>query len=354
MSDTTGPPEPAGPEDSLNPGAAAAERMEPVNRRKRRGLRIALVSLASFVLLVGAVAGGGFLYLNHLVNSVQRIPVQFTKLDSANARRYGSEYGGAMTVLITAEDLGPTGDRRITRPTPSGLIMLLHVNAEGYNGSVVSIPPRVMVSVPGHGRMELEDTLDIGGPTLMVKTIQDLTHVQINHYAHIDLSKVDQAVNAMGGVDVDLPDRTDGFGHIFHVGIDDLTGRTALDYAREDNLTEEQRVLREQALIRAVVRKLVHRHLLSNPVTDFRVLHAFISMLTLDSNFTVAELKKVGKEIGDLTGSADYVTAPKHETHGRQYLDRKIARQLWAAIRQDAVAAFAKKYPFTVTPAAPR
>jgi LCP family protein required for cell wall assembly len=354
MSDITGQPEPAGPEDSLNPGAASAERMEPVNRRKRRGLRIALVSLASFVLLVGAVAGGGFLYLNHLVNSVQRVPVQFTKLDSANAGGDGGEYGGAMTVLITGEDKGPTGERSISAESASDLIMLLHVNAEGYNGSVVSIPPEVMVNVPGHGRMELDDAVDVGGPTLLVKTVQDLTHVQINHYARIDLSKVDQSVNAMGGVDVDLPDRTDGFGHIFHIGINDLTGRTALDYTREDNLTEEQRVLRQQALIRAVVRKLVHRHLLANPVTDFRVLHAFISMLTLDSNFTIAELKKVAKEIGDLTGSADYVTAPKREAHGRQYLDRKIDRQLWAAIRQDAVAAFAKKYPSTVTPAAPR
>jgi hypothetical protein len=89
-------------------------------------------------------------------------------------------------------------------------------------------------------------------------------------------------------------------------------------------------------------------------MTDFRVLHAFISMLTLDSNFTVAELKKVATEIGELTGSADYVTAPKHKVHGRQYLDRKITRQLWAAIRHDSVAAFARKYPFTLTPVAPR
>ena len=31
-------------------------------------------------------------------------------------------------------------------------------------------------------------------------------------------------------------------------------------------------------------------------------------------------------------------------------LDRAITRKLWAAIRQDSIAAFAKRYPFTVTP----
>jgi hypothetical protein len=80
---------------------------------------------------------------------------------------------------------------------------------------------------------------------------------------------------------------------------------TALDYGREQNLTEEGRVLRQQSLIRAVIRKLVHRHLLSNPVTDY-------------------------------------------------HLDARISAQLWAAIRQDTITAFAEKYPFTVTPAAPR
>ncbi len=112
--------------------------------------------------------------------------------------------------------------------------------------------------------------LDLGGPALLVQTIQDLTHVQIDHYARIDFTHADRVVNAMGGVDVRLPDRTDGFGHVFHIGIDDLNGRTALDYARERNLPEEDRVLRQESLMRAVVRKLVQHHLLSNPLTDYQ------------------------------------------------------------------------------------
>ena len=348
MSDIPGQPAPADPEDSAVPGPAAGLPEERAGRRKRRGLRITLVVLASFVVLVGAVAGGGFLYLNHMVNSIQRMPVQFTKVAGYE------DYGGAMTVLITGEGLGPTGDKHITGPSASGLIMLLHVSAEGYNGSVVSIPPQVIVRVPGHGRMELENALKIGGPSLLVQTVEHLTHLQINHYARIDFNHVDRAVNAMRGVNVTLPDQTEGFGHTFHIGVNHLTGVTALDYAREQDLNEEGRVLRQQALMRAIVRKLVHDHLLTNPVMGFRVLQAFISMLTVDSNFTIAELKRVARQIGGLTGSADYVTAPYHLFHGQEHLDRRIVHQLWVAIREDEIAAFARKYPFTVTPVAPR
>ncbi len=48
------------------------------------------------------------------------------------------------------------------------------------------------------------------------------------------------------------------------------------------------------------------------------------------------------------------MTAPVHMVHGTVRLDRGISHRLWLAIGQDAIAAFAQQYPFTVTPAAPR
>ncbi len=68
-------------------------------------------------------------------------------------------------------------------------------------------PPQSIVRVPGHGRTELQNALKFGGPDLLVRTVENLTHVQINHYARIDFAHVDRVVNAMGGVDVTLPRR---------------------------------------------------------------------------------------------------------------------------------------------------
>ena len=93
-----------------------------------------------------------------MAGSVQRMPVKFAKLAAA------SEYGGAMTVLITGKGIGPTGGTSVPENSPSGLIMLLHVNASGYSGGVVSIPPQSIVRVPGHGRTELENAEKFGGP----------------------------------------------------------------------------------------------------------------------------------------------------------------------------------------------
>ena len=333
---------------SIGTGPDAGPEQEPPARRKRRGLRIALVITASFVVLIGAVAAGGYAYLNHMANSIQRVPVKFAKLDAA------SGYGGAMTVLITGKGIGPTGGKSVPENSSSGLIMLLHVNASGYSGGVVSIPPQSIVRVPGHGRTQLENAEKFGGPSLLVQTIENLTHVQINHYARLDFSHVDRTVNALGGVNVTVPDVTSSFGHVFHIGVNHLNGIEALDYAREPALSEEGRVLRQQSLMRAVIRKIEFRHLLSNPLTMYRVLHALISMLTVDSNFNTSQLEHLAREVRHLTGSTDYITAPVHMRHGQVHLDRRLARLLWAAIRHDSISAFGQRYPFTVTPSAPR
>ena len=352
MSDTPGRDDPTGLDNFAGPGSLAPhEPAQPAPRRRRR-LRIALVSLASFVVLIGGVVAGGYAYVNHLAGSIQRVPVKFAKLDAAAGG--SSEYGGAMTVLITGSGIGPTGVLSPPGPSSSGLIMLLHVDAEGYSGGVVSIPPQSMVRVPGHGRTEIKNALTYGGPTLLVQTVEDLTHVQINHYARIDFAHVDRVVNAMHGVNVTLPDATSSFGQVFHVGVNHLNGFQALAYARQTSLTQEGRVLRQSSLMRAVIRKIEFQHLLTNPLTMNRVLNALISMLTVDSNFTDSELEHLAKEIHDLTGSTDYVTAPSHMRAGRVLLDPVISRQLWAAIRQDSISAFARRYPFTVTPVAPQ
>ena len=85
-----------------------------------------------------------------------------------------------------------------------------------------------------------------------------------------------------------------------------------------------------------------------------RVLHALIGMLTVDSDFTNSELEHLALELGGLSGrTGTFVTAATHKVHGEVRLIRHIDRHLWTAIRHDELAAFARRYPSTVTPIAP-
>ena len=78
-------------------------------------------------------------------------------------------------------------------------------------------------------------------------------------------------------------------------------------------------------------------------------LNAFTKALSVDSNFTNSQLQSLAMHPNLLgAGSGTFVTAPVRHGHLRG-----LSRQLWQAIRNDAVAAFALRHPSTVTPAAP-
>jgi len=314
-------------------------------KRRRRSLRVTLLSLASVIVLLGAAAAGTFAYINHVVGSIPRIPVKFL-----------AQYdpSGGTTILLTDAQEGPTGLDSATQSGKTGLIMLLHINAGDKAGGAVSIPPRTMVQVPGHGEMQIQDVVAAGGPSLLVETINHLTDVPINHFARIDFTHVASMVDAEGGTSVTLPEATESFGHLFHAGVNQIDGTEALDYARDPSLTEAGRVLRQQSLTRAVLDKLGSKHLLTSPLTMNRVLNALVGMLTVDSSFSNSQVESLATDLGGLSGSGGtYVTAPTRVTQGSVVFKLAESSDLWSAINSGSIAAFAKKYPDTVTPAAP-
>jgi LCP family protein required for cell wall assembly len=315
--------------------------------RRKRGLRLVLLSFASLIVLLGVVVAGGYAYVNNAASSIQRIPVRFTALDAANS-------AGGMTILLTSKD-SPGSATSNAGPDIGGLIMLLHINANQKAGGVVSIPPQTEVQIPGHGEGQLWYALNIGGPSLLVQTVQSLTGVPINHYARIDFNHAAAVVNALGGVTVTLPQESKAFGHEFKAGVNQLNGVTAVDYVRQTSLTEQERVLRQQNLMRAMLTKLAQQHLLTNPVTMVRVLKAITGALSVDSNFSNSQIEKLATKLGSLgAGSSTFITAPVTVKGSTVTLNTSVASKLWSAINHDSLAAFAKSYPATVTPSAPQ
>lgn len=222
---------------------------------------------------------------------------------------------------------------------PSGLIALVHLNANQRSGAVGSIPADALVSVPGHGRTELWNTLTIGGPSLLIETVERLTHVRINHYSVLDFGGVDQVINALHDVSVDVPYTVTSMGFTFHAGINELTAADVLAYARQPGVSEIGRELLQQNLVRAILDKLANRHLLSHFGTDWAVLHALASVLSVDSNFTNSQLESLAERLGNLRGrSGTFVTAATVNGSAHSggtapvLLNSRLDRRLWAAI----------------------
>jgi LCP family protein required for cell wall assembly len=264
-----------------------------------------------------------------------------------------------MNVLLT--DTGPA--HGMSRQT--GFIELLHLNAGKHGGAVISFPANLVVSVPGRGRMELGETLAIGGPSLMIRTLEHLTHVRIDHYSAIDFADLTNVVHSMGGVDVNVPFTTTSFGWTFHRGINHLAGvnrgvtSDVLAYVRQPAVSEVGRMQLQENLFRAILRKIAKRNFFERGVANFSVLNAVVHAVDVDSNFSDSKLEHLALRLGDLEGrdgvSIDVPTTGSPSTGDMRpvFLIHKLSQKLWRAIRHDEVAQFAQRYPFTVTPIAP-
>ena len=79
--------------------------------------------------------------------------------------------------------------------------------------------------------------------------------------------------------------------YTFHAGVNHLNGITAAYYVRNPSFSPDSRVLLQQSLLRAILDKITNEHLLTNPLTAVRVVHAMVAMLTVDSNFTNSEVE---------------------------------------------------------------
>jgi LCP family protein required for cell wall assembly len=225
---------------------------------------------------------------------------------------------------------------------------------------VVNLPADAVVRIPGPGRMELSDALKLGGPSLLVKTVEDLTNVRINNYSVINFAGVQSVVAALGGVDVDVPFTMSSEGITFPKGINHLSATDVLPYVRQADVSEIGREELQSGLIRAILDEIAHRRLFSHVDTDLRVLHAITHALSVDSSMSNSELESLALRLSYLKGrDGTFVTAPTTNGSplsggdGAVYLNKAISDQLWKAIRNDSVAAFARRYPSTVTPSAP-
>jgi LCP family protein required for cell wall assembly len=315
-------------------------------KRRRRGLRITLLSLASVIVLLGAAAAGIFVYINNEVGSIPRVPVKFLVKDSPS---------DGMTILLTDADDGSAAVNSVKQTAArSGMILLLHIDAGNRAAGVVSIPAGTVVTVPGRGKMRIEDVAAVGGPSLLVETVHDLTGVSINHFARIDFVHVSVLVDALGGVSITLPSATESFGHLFRAGVNQIGGIEALEYTGDPTLTDAGRELRQQYLTRVILDKVGSEHALINPLKMNGVLHALVSMLTVDSNFSNSQVESLATQLGGLAGPAStFITAPTRVANGSEVLEPAQSAALWSAVRNGTIAAFAEKYPSSVTPTAP-
>jgi LCP family protein required for cell wall assembly len=148
-------------------------------------------------------------------------------------------------------------------------IMLLHIGS-GPN-MLMSIPRDSIVDVPGHGTTKINAAFALGGPKLLVRTIEQNTGIRVDDYIEIGFSGFIGVVDAVNGVEI-CPKQAmkDKLANLdIKKGCQDVDGTEALGYARSrhtSGLGDITRAQHQREVVSAVGKKAASPWSVINPV----------------------------------------------------------------------------------------
>ncbi|MFD1527864.1 LCP family protein [Pseudonocardia aurantiaca] len=303
----------------------------PTGKRPRWGRRIG-VSLLVLVLLVVGFA----VYIDSTLSRVPALPS-----DSATSSQ-GTNYlivGSDSRANLTPEQRAQlaTGD---PESELTDTIMILHTGSGAP--TLVSLPRDSMVDIPGHGRHKINSAYgrgggaDGGGPELLVQTVEGATGLHIDHYVEIGFIGVVSVVDAVGGVDMCIPEAINDpkAGLDIQAGCQNLDQATALGYVRTraTRTSDFGRVERQRAFISALLDKVTSPAVLLNPFRIVPLATGLSSAITVDGGDHVWNLAQLGLAMRGL-GEGVSTTVPVRD--GVVNWDRQRAAALFDALAAD-------------------
>src|SRR5215469_13113742 len=205
--------------------------------------------------------------------------------------------GQGTTWLITGSDSRQGLTNRQIRQFSTGFgiggqrsdtIMLVHVPSGGGRPILISIPRDSWVQIPGYGGNKINAAFSFGGPTLLAKTVQNLTGLRIDHYMGIGFGGFVNVVQAVGGVRICLKAPLDDPASGLHLtkGCHTLSGGHALGFVRSRhtyNTQDLQRIQNQRIFLRALLRKLTSTGVILNPFKGLPAASDVAGSLTVDT-----------------------------------------------------------------------
>jgi len=291
----------------------------PVRPRKPRWAMRAATTLSVVVL---ASAGIG-----HAV--VTSLDADIARVDPFKDMKNRPRAGHGMNVLLVGTD----GRDKITEAERhkyhlggapchcTDTIMIVHISEDRERASVVSLPRDSYAEVPGiPGRpahpIKLNAAYAEGGPNLTVQTVENMTHVKIDHYMEVDFTSFMKTVDVLGGVKICTTDplKDSYTGLDLPVGAHTLMGGQALQYVRSrhvDGASDLGRMKRQQRFLAALIDQATSSGVLLNPLKFRDVTRAVLGSVRADKGFGTDELLDLGRAMRSFSpSSSEFTTVP--------------------------------------------
>lgn len=274
-------------------------------RPKRSWLRLVVYGLVAFLVSGALFVGGSLVYV------VSQLTASGIDVYSTDGETFqiptAEEINGPINLLLIGSDTRAGQGSTAYGPVGAELadvIILLHINQARTNAVALSFPRDLMVKMPecpnpeggdpysSKDFVQINATMNYGGPACTLLTVQDLTGIRIPYLAMIDFKGVIAMSEAVGGVPVCVAeDINDDYTKLYlEAGQHTLVGDQVLAFLRTrhgvGDGSDLSRISNQQVFLTALVRKLKDEGALTNPFTMLRIGSAALENMTLSRSLT--------------------------------------------------------------------
>jgi len=235
-------------------------------------------------------------------------------------------------------------------PGHTDAVMLVFYNPHTARASLVSIPPDLVVYLPGQTMQRLNNAYGLGDADLLLTTIQYNFGVTPSKWAIFHTDSFGRLIDAMGGIDVQAPvSFWDACGGIA-AGTIHMDGQLALCYVRLRRLSDEpDRNRRQIEVVRETFLKMASGGNLAHLASLYSMIKPNVQTnVTLDD---LAALVPLALQMGDPSHIAAFY--PDQEQLKTWTFPGPLAAQVFLPKRIPMRALLQQGIDFVLTPAVP-
>ncbi|MFF9685395.1 LCP family protein [Streptomyces sp. NPDC014623] len=337
--------------------AAGRRKAKPDRSRKKKALVWTGGALA--FLMVGTGTAGYFVY--------QHFNGNITAVSSDGAGTGGFSKDRAINVLVIGTDKrtgeGNEGYGDAGSVGHADTNILFHVSKDRTNATALSIPRDLITDIPTcPTQLESGEEKDIPGtpggrfnmslgqsertPSCTMRTVTELTGIEVDHFMVADFNAVKSLTSAVGGVDVCLAkDIDDKDSHLkLSKGEHTLEGEQALAFLRTRHSvgfgSDLSRIEIQQQFLGSLMRKLKSNDTLTSPTKMWSLAEAATKALTVDDKIAdINRLRQLGMELASVDPkNITFTTVPVLDNPNDKatvILDESKAPQVFSMMRED-------------------
>lgn len=309
---------------------------EKMSEQKRSWWKIGLGSIAAVSLVLAGFVGFNVWQLSRTLDSAA---VEVYDLDgSVYEDPTLEEINGPLNILILGSDTRENQNANYGSSTANlaDVIMLLHVNEARDNAVVMSFPRDLLIPIPDcipeedlskvrYGdQMQINQTLDLGGPSCVLDAVQELSGISIPHLGLIDFKGVIGMSEAIGGVEVCVANPIDdSYSQLtLDAGTHLLEGEQALAFLRTrygvGDGSDLSRISNQQVFLTSLARKVMDENILTSPIRLYSLATAAAEHMRLSASLTKLDtMVAMARELNDVDlESISFLKLPVYDLEG--------------------------------------